>query len=453
MPDLPAISSDFLARYDVAGPRYTSYPTVPTWSADLTPEHYATVLGATDPAEAIAVYVHIPFCRSMCAYCGCNVVISQQSGRADRYLDTLEKELALVTAALGARRSVRVLHLGGGTPTFLTPVQLTRLDGMLRARFDFLPDAERAIEINPVTATFDQLKTLAGLGFNRLSMGVQDLDAEVQDAIRRHQSVEETQRLMDYARGVGFKSINLDLIYGLPRQTVRSWTRTLDTVLQLQPDRLAVYSFAFLPQLRPNQRVLNAAEMPAGVPKLDLFRQAYTAFTKAGYVPVGMDHFAAPFDALAVAAREGRVWRNFQGYTPHRALPTIAVGSSGISDIGGVYAQNSRRLGAWRDAVDAGRLPVAKGCTLSADDADRRRIINALMCNLSADLAPGYMPELLALRPLVQDGLVEIEDHQVRVTERGRMFLRNVAMPFDAYLAARNADGTDADLPRFSRTV
>lgn len=448
MPDLPAISPDFLTRYDVPGPRYTSYPTVPTWTSALTPERYAAVLGASDPGEPIALYVHIPFCRSMCAYCGCNVVISQQSGRADRYLDTLEKELALVCEALGARRTVRVLHLGGGTPTFLTPAQLTRLDGMLRARFDFLADAERAIEINPVTATFEQLETLAGLGFNRLSMGVQDLDTDVQDAIRRHQTVAETQRLMDYARGVGFKSINLDLIYGLPRQTVRSWTRTVDTVLQLQPSRLAVYSFAFVPQLRPNQRVLNAAEMPAGVPKLDLLRQAYTAFTNAGYVPVGMDHFAAPTDALAVAAREGRVWRNFQGYTPHGAVPTVAVGSSGISDIGGVYAQNKRSLGAWRDAIEAGRLPIARGCTLSADDADRRRIINALMCNLSADLSPEYAPEMLALRPLVLDGLVEIDARHVHVTERGRMFLRNVAMPFDAYLTAPNAE-----TPQFSRTV
>jgi oxygen-independent coproporphyrinogen-3 oxidase len=448
MPDLPVVSEDLLSRYDVVGPRYTSYPTVPAWNADLTPSRYAQVLADTDPAAPVAVYVHIPFCRSMCAYCGCNVVISKKPERADRYLDTLEKELALVGAALGGRRSVKVLHLGGGTPTFLSIAQLERLDAMLHRHFHFLADAEKAVEINPVTATFDQLAALAGLGFNRLSMGVQDLDEGVQAAIRRYQSVEATQRLMDFARGVGFRSINLDLIYGLPRQTVRSWARTLEAVRRLQPDRLAVYSFAFLPQLRPNQRVLDGEAMPGGINKVDLFRQAYTAFTGAGYVPIGMDHFAAPHDGLAKAAREGRLWRNFQGYTPHRDLPTIAVGSSAISDIGGVYAQNHRRLGDWRAAVEAGELPVARGAILSAEDRARRTVINDLMCNLEAQVDARYPAEILALRPMVTDGLVEFDGRRIHVNEGGRLFLRNVAMPFDEYLQAPNSAA-----PRFSRTV
>lgn len=448
MNDLPVISPATLARYDVAGPRYTSYPAVPVWNEQLTPDVFGAALGQTDPAAPIALYVHIPFCRSMCAYCGCNVVISCTPERADGYLDTLEKELALVAAAFGGRRTVRALHLGGGTPTFLSIAQLRRLDRMLRQHFDFTPDAERAVEINPVNATVEQLELLASIGFNRLSMGVQDLDEGVQAAIRRHQSVEATQRLIDYARGLGFNSINLDLIYGLPRQSVRSWARTLDAVIGLQPDRLAVYSFAFLPELRPNQRVLDGEAMPKGVEKVDLFRQAYTAFTRAGYVPIGMDHFAAPHDPLATAARDGRLWRNFQGYTPHRDLPTVAVGSSAISDIGGIYAQNHRRLGEWRAAVEGGQLPVARGWQMSADDRDRRRIINDLMCNLEARVETRYPAEIMALRPMAVDGLVRFDGQRLIVNEAGRMFLRNVAMPFDAYLTPPTGAA-----PRFSRTV
>lgn len=448
MPDLPAISPALLSRYDVVGPRYTSYPTVPAWNGQLTAAGFAQALGQTDPAIPIALYVHIPFCRSMCAYCGCNVVISRTPERADGYLDTLEKELALVGAAFGGRRIVRVLHLGGGTPTFLSIEQLRRLDRMLRRHFDFTPDAEKAVEINPVTATFEQLDLLASMGFNRLSMGVQDLDEGVQAAIRRHQSVEATQRLIDYARGLGFSSINLDLIYGLPRQSVRSWARTLDAVIGLQPDRLAVYSFAFLPDLRPNQRVLDGEAMPKGMEKVDLFRQAYTAFTRADYVPIGMDHFAAPHDTLATAAREGRLWRNFQGYTPHRELPTVAVGSSAISDIGGLYAQSHRRLGEWRAAVEGGRLPVARGWRMSATDRARRRIINDLMCNLEAEVEGRYPAEIMALRPMMADGLVRFDGQRLTVDEAGRLFLRNVAMPFDEYLSVPR----DA-APRFSRTV
>lgn len=455
---LPLVEPRHLELYDVPGPRYTSYPTAPEWSEAFGPDDHAAALATARLAEApLSLYVHIPFCWSMCRYCGCNVVVTRDPSRADDYLGLLEEELALVADRLGQRRTVAQLHLGGGTPTFLDERQLGRLWSAVTRHFTLSDDAEATVEVNPVVTSRSQITTLRALGVNRISMGVQDFDPLVQETIGRRQSPEETRALVNYVRGLGFESVNFDLIYGLPHQTPTRWHKTIEQVIDIAPDRLAVYSFAYVPDFAPHQRRLPAEALPLGMDKLDLFRQASDALVTAGYVPVGLDHFAAPGDRLAQAAREGTLGRNFQGYTVRRAPETIAFGASAISDIGGVFAQNHRRLSHYRDAVLAGRLPVARGVRLSAEDERRRAVITELMCNLRVDLGAGardaYRDELQDLAPLAADGLVRImpgDDGRVQigVTPRGRFFLRNVAMPFDARLRARGGESSG-----YSRTV
>ncbi len=451
LPEIPTVDDEMLARYDVAGPRYTSYPTAPIWTDAFGPADYAAVLEAagSEAAQApLSVYVHIPFCWHMCSYCGCNVVVSRNRERADDYLDLVEREIELVAARLGDRRGVNQVHLGGGTPTFLDDDQQTRLWGMLTRHFDVLPGAEVAVEVNPSVTSLAQLSHLARLGFNRLSLGVQDLHPEVQAAIGRDQTFEQTQAFVDLARGLGFHSINFDLIYGLPHQTPRRFAETLAQVLALAPDRIACYSFAFVPDVKPNQRKLDASALPRGRAKLDLLRQAWQAFASAGYAPIGMDHFAAPHDSLAHAAAEGRLWRNFMGYTVRQAGDTIAFGVTGISEIHGAFAQNVRSISEYREALAAGRLPTEKGLLLTAEDRRRQHLITGLMCNLSADLGPeGEAHFGEALRPLEADGLCALRDGRVEVLPRGRLFLRNIAMVFDDYL------GNSGERPRFSRTI
>lgn len=457
--DVPEVPPGYVSAYDVAGPRYTSYPTAPEWSADFGPADYARALErASGAPEPLSLYVHIPFCWSMCSYCGCNVIVTRDPARADAYLDLVEQEVVLVAERLGARRQVAQMHLGGGTPTFLDPVQLERLFGIIGRHFELTDDVESTVEINPAVTHRDHIETLHQLGVNRLSFGVQDFDPRVQDSIGRVQSFAETRAMLDLARGLGYRSINFDLIYGLPHQSPRSWARTLDQVIELAPDRLAIYGFAFVPDFKPHQRKLPADAMPEGPARLDLFRQAWRALSHAGYASIGMDHFAAPHDPLARAAREGRLWRNFQGYTVQRAPETVAFGVSAISDIGGTFAQSPRRMSQYRDLVSSGRLPVARGLELTAEDRARRRLITQLMCNLSLDLGPAalddYAFELDALAPLATDGLLDMLSGpdgavELRVTPLGRLFLRNIAMPFDARLRTHSP----ATRPRFSRTV
>ncbi len=459
LPVIPNVPPAHIDTYDVPGPRYTSYPTAPEWRDDFGPADYAEALDRArrDPAP-LSLYVHVPFCRRMCAYCGCNVIVTRNQSRGDEYLDLLEIEIDRVAERLGGRRQVAQLHIGGGTPTFLDCAQLERLFGMIRPRFDVLDTAEATVEINPAVTSRAQVETLRRLGINRLSFGVQDFDPRVQESIGRVQSFEETRAMLDLARGLGYRSVNFDLIYGLPHQTPRTWARTLDRVLELAPDRLAIYGFAYVPHLKPHQRKLPADALPHGSDRLDLFRQAWKALANAGYVSVGMDHFAAPHDPLARAAAEGTLGRNFQGYTVQRAPETVAFGLSAISDIGGVYAQNPRRLSHWRQMLEDGELPIARGLRLTEEDRTRRQLITDLMCNLALDLPPGssetYATEIFSLTPLARDGLLEIRSApdgsvRLRVTPLGRLFLRNIAMPFDARLRARPSD----DRPRFSRTV
>lgn len=445
---LPALDLELMSRLDVAGPRYTSYPTVPVWREDFDQAAYLGALdAASETAEPLSIYVHVPFCRELCTYCGCNVVVSKEPGRADRYLDRVAREIALVSARLRERRRVARVHLGGGTPTFLDEQQLARLWQALTDCFAIEPGAELAVEIDPVVTRREQLALLASFGFWRLSVGVQDFDPEVQRAVNRVQGFDETAALVADARKLGFRSVNADLIYGLPHQDVERWGRTLDRVLELGPDRMAVFSFAYVPEVRPNQRKLPAEHLPRGADKLALFRLAHDRFVDAGYDDIGLDHFARPEDELARARARGELWRDFQGYTTRRASDTVAFGVSGIGDVGGAYVQTEKGIGAYERALAEGQLPIERGLVLSEDDRRRRAVIIDLMCNGRVELDPTYFaPELERLGRHVTDGLVTLDGATVTLTPLGHVFMRNVAMVFDAYLEKQAR-------PTFSRTV
>lgn len=450
----PTLTEDLVRRLDQPGPRYTSYPTVPEWSEAFGPDDHAAALAraAARPERPLSLYVHIPFCREMCWYCGCNVVVTRDPRKRDRYLDVLAEEAALVADHLGERRRVTRLHLGGGTPTSLDEEQLARLCEILSARFDLLAGAELAVEIDPVVTSVEQLALLRSRGWNRLSMGVQDFDPDVQRAVNRIQSVEETRALIEAARGMGYESVNLDLIYGLPEQRPATWRRrTIDEIVAIRPDRVAVFSFAYVPAAKPHQRRLPVAGLPQGPAKLDLLGIAHDALTAAGYRAIGMDHFALPGDELARAQEAGKLWRDFQGYTTLRATDTVGLGLSAISDAGGAYAQNQKVLSGWEAAISRGRLPVERGILRTPDDELRRALITDLMCNFAVDLGSDtarWAPELHALQPLAAEGLCTIDGRHLTVTPVGRPFVRNLAMKFDTYLSRRSNER-----PIFSRTV
>ena len=453
-------SFQLIKKYDRPGPRYTSYPTAPEWTDAFQADRYVEHLARADADQGpLSVYVHLPFCREMCRFCGCNVVATHDRSRADAYLDLLEKEVALVAAKLPNRRAVSQLHWGGGTPTFLDSKQLTRCHDILARHLEFTADAEKAIEIDPAITAKEQLDTLSGLGFNRVSMGVQDFDAKVQEVVGRIQGEKETRELVEHARKLGFKGVNLDLIYGLPYQTPDTWTDTLGRILAIHPDRMAVFGFAYVPWSKPHQRLLPQEALPKTEQRVELFLAAVDAFTKAGYRLIGLDHFALESDEMARAQREGYLTRNFQGYTVRPAADTVAFGMSSISDIGGAYAQNSHRLKDWGDKVAAGEIPVERGASVSADDVMRRFVINRVMCLLRLDLREveqKFGPQARAdvatslrkgVDELVQDGLVTFDGEVLRVLPLGQLLVRNVAMLFDAYL------DKEGGKKQFSRTV
>ncbi len=447
----PDLDAALVSRLDRPGPRYTSYPTVPVWSERFGAADHARALErAGHSAEPLSLYVHIPFCQELCSYCGCNVVVSKSPQRLDAYVESVAREAQLVAARLGKRRRLARVHYGGGTPTSLDERQLERLWEGLTAAFSVDPDAELAVEVDPSVTRPSQLTALAGMGFHRLSVGVQDFDPRVQHAVARIQSFAETAAILGHARRVGFRSVNTDLIYGLPMQTEASWRRTLEQVLALSPDRLATFSFAFVPDVRPNQRRLPLADIPTGLARLALLRLSHEVLGAAGYRAIGLDHFARPTDELSIALEEGHLWRDFQGYTTRRAPETVALGSSGISDVGGAFVQSDKRVGAWTRAIEAGTLPTERGYWLTDDDRERRGIITDLMCNQRVDLGPGaevrFGAELLRLRDQEREGLVTLAGPRVTVTPLGRVFLRNVAMVFDAHLP-------NATRQQFSRTV
>jgi oxygen-independent coproporphyrinogen-3 oxidase len=450
MSHFPELPDELVRRYDVMAPRYTSYPTAPMWTEAFGPREYAQALARAALRDApLSLYVHVPFCRKMCSYCGCNVIVCKDGAKVDPYLRALDGETALVAAALGPRRQLSRVHWGGGTPTTLDEAQLQALWRTITDRFTVERDAEVAIEIDPMVTRPEQLALLRGLGFNRLSMGVQDFDGEVQHAVNRIQTVEDTRATLDYARALGFSSVNFDLIYGLPMQTPASWRATLSQVAAMRPDRVSLFSFAYVPEVKPHQRRLPAAFLPLGMDKLALFRLGHDVLVDAGYRAIGMDHFALPDDELARASGDGRLWRDFQGYTVERAPDTVALGVSSIGQIGGAYAQNTRLLPKYEAAIREGRLPIERGHLRSADDERRAAIITQLMCNGAVELddPDAWTDELAALRGLEADGLVTVDGARIATTPIGRVLVRNVAAVFDAYLRR------DTARPLYSRTV
>lgn len=456
---------DLVQKYDRPGPRYTSYPTAPEWRDDFGPDAYAAALAAaaTAPDGPLALYVHIPFCEERCTFCGCNVVITRRRATADPYLDRLEREIGLVSDRLGPRRRVTQLHWGGGTPNYLDEPRLRRLMAMLRARFVLAPDAEVALEIDPVASSPEQVRLLRELGFNRISLGVQDLDWTVLQAVNRRQPEELTRRIYGACREAGFAGVNLDLIYGLPHQRPDNFRVTVAKIIELQPDRVALFSYAHVPWLKKHQAALDEAALPDARTKFTLFHDARGLFLAAGYVQVGMDHFARPGDELAVALRERRVHRNFMGYTVLPADDLIGFGITAISGVAGRFAQNESHLAQYYRTLDAGLLPAVRGIVLDDDDQLRAHVISTLMCNFELrfaevearfglDFAATFAVELAELAPLAADGLIEISEGVLRATATGRLFIRNVCMPFDAWLRRRRA-APAGDAPRFSRTV
>ncbi len=447
--DFASITPELLARYDRPGPRYTSYPTAPQFTPAFTARDYRAALAhaAGRPEELLSLYIHIPFCEARCTYCGCNVVIARRRGIEDAYLDHLERELALVSSVLGERRQVAQLHWGGGTPTFLTPAQCRRLYAAITRHFALAAGAEVAVEVDPCVTTDDHLATLRELGFNRISMGVQDLDETVQRAVERVQPLELTRHQVDLARRLGFSSVNLDLIYGLPHQTPESFAGTAEQVIStLAPDRVAVFSYAHVPWIKPHQRALEALPLPRGWEKFLIFRAAAERFLAAGYTFIGMDHFARPQDELARALAAGTLHRNFMGYTVQPGSDLIGIGTTAIGDVGGSYVQNEKNLARYGRVVGAGELAVERGRWRSGEDELRGAIIRRLICTFQLDFQwlrrtfqidpeEHFASELDELRRgFTADGLVRVETDGVRVTPRGRVFIRNICMPFDAYL-------------------
>ncbi len=444
--ELPSIASvePLLSRYDIPGPRYTSYPTAPVWTPDFgEAELLAALAGVT--GNELSVYVHIPFCESLCSYCACNREIRRDHQVAGPYLDCLEREADRIADALGTRRRCVQLAVGGGTPTYLSAAQLERMTDIVDARFPPAAGADRSIEIDPRVTTPDQLEVLARRGFNRISFGVQDLSPRVQRAIRRIQSREQTQLLAEQARALGFLSVNFDLIYGLPHQTLDSFGETLGSVISMRPDRVALYSYAHVTWVSKQQRGFERRHLPGAREKVALLLLAIERMREAGYRFIGLDHFALPDDELVRAADSGSLRRNFMGYTTRSGVDLLALGASGISELSGAYAQSARTSAEWSERIHAGRLATIRGWSLSKDDRRRRWLIQRLMCagEIDSDAYAAEWGEPLRTRvpdldkrlaPFVADGLLKLIDSAWRLTLLGHIFLRPIAMTFDAYL-------------------
>ncbi len=455
----PRITPALLAKYDRPGPRYTSYPTVPTWRGDFDAAAYQQALdkAALQTDTPLSLYVHIPFCKSRCAYCGCNVTTTITDDDVARYTACLQRELSLTAQRLGNRRTVAQCHWGGGTPTFLDVSRLQALFEHMADAFVIAPDAEIAIETNPGSVTTEQVRCLRALGFNRISFGVQDLDPQVQAAIQRNQTSENTRTMTALCRELGFRGINFDLIYGLPMQQMEGWTTTIEQVIDMAPDRIAIYSYAHLPQRFDHQAPLDALPRPDAAGKYALFAAARQLLLDAGYTAIGMDHFALPDDELALALPRGALHRNFMGYTVQHAPDQIGIGASAISEAANCYMQNIKETRPYCDAVETGALPVARGMRLSRDDVVRRWVIRRLMCTFNVDASAFqeqfgipfvryFQQEMAALEYYVQEGLLTTNSGGIQITPLGSVFIRNICMVFDAYL--KNKPNT-----LFSRTI
>jgi oxygen-independent coproporphyrinogen-3 oxidase len=453
--------AELVRRFDRNGPRYTSYPTADRFVEAFGEEAYRTWAARRNIGgiqRPLSLYVHLPFCRDVCFYCACNKIVTRDQGKAALYLDYLGREIGLQAELFREDTHVSQMHWGGGTPTYYDAPALARLFSRLSAHFMFTPHGEYSIEIDPRTVDADAISALREMGFNRASFGVQDFDPAVQAAVHRVQDAEHTLRVIEAARRARFESVNIDLIYGLPKQTLMSFNVTLGQVLQARPDRIALYNYAHLPALFKPQRRINESDLPAPEIKLKLLAQAIRRLGDAGYVYIGMDHFALPDDALAVAQRQGRLHRNFQGYSTSPEGDLVGLGVSAIGAIGPTYSQNHRMLEDYCDCIDAGKLPIMRGIELTADDLVRRSVIQALMCHFSLSkeaIEVGHLvsfdryfaAELRELREFAALGLLEVEDGWITVTQKGRFLVRSICMVFDRYLRH------DHEVRRYSRVI
>src|SRR5882757_6127489 len=454
------VSEEFLARYNRPGPRYTSYPTAPVWNGAFGPADLQAVHSAADAAKTpVSLYMHLPFCESLCLFCACNVIIQKDKRVSIPYFDVLKKEIARVSESVSREREVVQFHWGGGTPTYSTPAQLEDLFGYTAERFRFAPEAEIGIEVDPRVTSREHLETLRRLGFNRLSMGIQDFHEPVQHAIHRIQPYEITRDLIQAARALGFDSINVDLIYGLPYQTAETFAHTVDQIIGLAPDRIALFSYAHVPWLKKQQGSF-AAHLPEGMQKFDIFRAGLLKFIEAGYLYIGMDHFAKPGDELSVSQQNRTLHRNFQGYTTKAGADLYGMGITAISGIGDAYAQNFRDIPSWEKAVSERGLATMRGYQLSDEDRLRRAVISRLLCHtivikdeisceFGIDFDEHFAEELRRLEPSREDGLVLLDNGEIRTTWLGRIFIRNLAMVFDPYLEKQQLIAK----PLFSKTL
>lgn len=454
------VSGEFLERYNRPGPRYTSYPTAPVWNDSFGADDLEQIHAEAERARSpVSLYTHIPFCESLCLFCACNVIIQKDKAVAPPYLGVVKREMERVSRSISRERPVVQFHWGGGTPTYLTPTQIEDLFGATKQCFTFAADAEVGVEVDPRVTSREHLETLRRLGFNRLSMGIQDFHPEVQKAIHRIQPFELTRDLLFTARKVGFHSINVDLIYGLPYQTPARFTNTVDQILELAPDRVALFSYAHVPWLKKQQGSF-AAHLPEGMQKFEIFRTGLLRFLEAGYLYIGMDHFAKPGDELAVSQQDRTLHRNFQGYTTKAGADLYGMGVTAISGIQNAYAQNHRDLALWEKSVTDRGLATMRGYRLSDEDRLRRTVISRLLCHtvvmkdeisreFGVDFDEFFAAELRRLEPSREDGLVLLERDAVRTTWLGRIFIRNLAMVFDPYLEKQQL----AAKPLFSKTL
>lgn len=457
----PIVTADILRSFDISGPRYTSYPTADRFVEAFTEGAYTLALEQRHiggNALPLSVYVHIPFCESLCFFCACNKIVTKHHERSAEYLEYLSKEIDLHMKYFGNRQTISQLHLGGGSPTFFSDAELTQLMQLLRKNFTLASDGEYSIEVDPRTVNDARLEHLAALGFNRLSFGVQDFDEDVQIAVHRIQPAEQVFSLVKTARRLKFDSVNVDLIYGLPKQTSESFTHTLNQIVELKPDRIALYAYAHLPERFKPQRRISEYELPNAQAKHEMLSDAITIFLSAGYVYVGMDHFALPEDDLAIAKRQGRLHRNFQGYSTQPECDLISLGVSAIGRVGATYSQNAKTLEEYYGYLDQGRFPVVRGLALSRDDLVRRAVIMAIMCQGEVDyesIELAYIINFKEYFSSIQDSLKELEDlgllymddNGLQVTGRGWFFVRAIAMLFDRYLQ------TDRNRAQFSKII
>ncbi len=456
------VDIELLKKYDRPGPRYTSYPPAPAFSKDFGPDDYKNAIienNIKNPTTVLSLYFHIPFCDTLCYFCGCNMLVTHNRATIRKYLDYLKREVEMVCELISPGRKVTQLHWGGGTPSYLSPDEIRELGNFINEKFEYVDDPEIGVEIDPRGLTYEHMKAFREVGFNRVSMGVQDFDPRVQKAVNRIQPEEITRQAIDWARELGFKSINLDLIYGLPFQTIESFERTLDKVIELSPERLAVFNFAYVPWLKPHQRVIKKEDLPTPDVKLKILKMTIEKLTEAGYVYIGMDHFAKPDDELAIAQREKTLYRNFQGYSTRAGADLYAFGMSAISQFQNIYAQNYKELKDYYSRIDEGKFPTAVGYRMNQDDIIRKHVIMRLMCDMELTKSEVeekfnikfdeyFADSIQKLNEFVEDALVELSDDKIVVSLMGRLVIRNIAMCFDAYI-----DRMMKEKPIFSRTV